>query len=124
MERDSRAVQGRSVSGAAPREAVERPEPSQERGTQAPTEQGQLCEHWANLAGLGGLPALLVPPQTCRSVPGSGLGAGRASRLAAFVWALLLLPYPLSHFHRVEKKFLKTASHSLQKHGSQGPCDT
>lgn len=90
MERDSRAVRDRSVFGAILRLAVEHPAPSPERSTQALTEQGQLCEHWENLAGLEGLPALLGPPQTYRSVPGIGLCADRASRLAAFVWALLL----------------------------------
>lgn len=56
----------RSVFGAILRLAVEHPAPSPERSTQALTEQGQLCEHWENLAGLEGLPALLGPPQTYR----------------------------------------------------------
>lgn len=53
--------------------------------------------NWANLAGLEGLPALLGPPQTYRSVPGIGLCVDRASGQAAFVWALLLgSPPPLA----------------------------
>lgn len=66
MERDSRAVRGRSVCGATLRLAVKHPAPSPERSTEALTEQRQLCENWANLAGLEGLPALLGPPQTYR----------------------------------------------------------
>lgn len=45
---------------------VERPSLSPERCTQALTEQGQLREHWANLAGLEGLSALLGPSRAAR----------------------------------------------------------